>query len=192
MPPKAKFGREEIVAKALEIVRERGEEGLTARALGEALGSSARPIFTVFENMEEVWREVFAAATALYDGYVEKGLSEEIAFRGVGRAYIRFASENPKLFRLLFMREQQSKPDKNSVLPLIDGNSEAILRSIEEGYGLTRELSKSLYLHLWIYSHGIAVLVATKVCVLSEEEINGMLTEVFVSLLKRIKSEGKL
>lgn len=192
MPPKAKFNRDEIVAKALEIVRENGESALTARSLGAALGSSARPIFTVFESMEEVQKEVFSAASALYDGYVKKGLSETPAFKGVGEAYIRFAADEPKLFQLLFMREQQSMPTKNSVLSLIDGNSEEILGSIENGYGLNRELSQSLYLHLWIYSHGIAVLIATKVCVMSEKEISDMLTVVFTGLMRKIKSEGKL
>lgn len=192
MPPKAKFTKEEITAKALEIVREKGESALTARSLGDALGSSARPIFTVFESMDEVQKEVFSAATELYNGYVRKGLSETPAFKGVGQAYIRFAADEPKLFQLLFMRENESMPDKNSVLPLIDGNSEAILGSIENGYGLSRELSESLYLHLWIYSHGIAVLIATKVCVMSEKEVSDMLTVIFTGLLKKIKSEGRL
>ena len=58
MPPKPKFTREEIVAAALDIVRERGLKGLTARDLGARLGASARPIFTVFENMEDLTREV--------------------------------------------------------------------------------------------------------------------------------------
>lgn len=43
MPPKPKFTREEIIAAALEIVSEKGIEALTAKELGEKLGSSARP-----------------------------------------------------------------------------------------------------------------------------------------------------
>ena len=49
-----------------------------------------------------------------------------------------------------------------------------------------------LFRSLWIYSHGIAVLIATKVCVFSAEKVSEMLTEVFVSMLKKIKTEGKL
>lgn len=192
MPPKAKFSRKEIIDKALEVVRESGEGALTARSLGEKLGSSARPIFTVFSSMEEVAREVYAAATAVYNGYVKEGLTETPAFKGVGRAYIRFAAEEPKLFRLLFMKEQPSKPDKNHILAVLDENSDAILKSIQDGYGLSRENSEELYLHLWIYSHGIAVLIATNVCAFSETEISDMLTVVFIGLLKKIKSEGKL
>ena len=54
MPPKAKFTQEEIIEAALNIVRTNGYEALTSRALGTYLSSSARPIFTVFKNMEEV------------------------------------------------------------------------------------------------------------------------------------------
>ena len=54
MPPKPKFSKEEIIAAALDLVRAKGMEGLTARELGQRLGSSARPIFTVFSSMEEV------------------------------------------------------------------------------------------------------------------------------------------
>lgn len=73
MPPKSKFTREQITQAALNIVREQGLEGLTARALGKRLGSSACPIFTVFENMEEVQQAVLEAAGACYREYVERG-----------------------------------------------------------------------------------------------------------------------
>ena len=57
MPPKAKFTKAEIIEAALNIVRADGYEALTSRALGTYLGSSARPIFTVFKNMEEVQQD---------------------------------------------------------------------------------------------------------------------------------------
>ena len=62
MPPKPKFTKEEIVQAALELVSEKGMEALTARDLGARLGSSARPVFTVFQSMEEVQRQVRDAA----------------------------------------------------------------------------------------------------------------------------------
>ena len=192
MPPKAKFTKEEIVVEAFKIVRQEGMQALTARSLGNSLKSSARPIFTVFKSMDEVQYEVLCHAKQLYDKYISDGLQENPAFKGVGKAYIRFAIEEPKLFQLLFMNEQKEVPDVNSVLRLIDYNNEKILKSIKDGYGLNDELSKLLYLHLWIYSHGIAVLLATKVCNFSADEISVMLTHVCSSLLKKIKEEGKL
>lgn len=184
VPPKAKFSREEIVEAALAIVRAGGVRALTARALGEKLNSSARPIFTVFRNMDEVQQAVINAAKALYREYVQKGLAETPAFKGVGTQYILFSINEPKLFQLLFMTEHGQVPELSNVLPQIDDSYEQILLSVQKGYGVDQGFAEKLYRHLWIYTHGIAALCATGMCRFTGEEISGMMTEVFVSLLK--------
>lgn len=103
MPPKAKFKKEEITKAAFDIVKADGFEALTSRELGIRLGSSARPIFTVFKNMEEVQQAVIQSAKTLYKEYVDKGLTAEHPFKGVGTQYILFSVNEPKLFQLLFM-----------------------------------------------------------------------------------------
>lgn len=188
MPPKAKFSKEEIVGAALDLVRERGIQAVTARELGARLGSSARPVFTVFRNMEEVQQEVVAAAKVLYKRYVEQGLEQDHRFRGVGIMYIRFAMEEPKLFQLLFMTEQEAVPDINQVLGVIDDNTDEILLSAQRDYDLDEACARQLYRHLWIYSHGIAALCATKVCRFEEDEIAVMLAQVCTGILKNMKA----
>ncbi len=187
MPPRAKFSKDEIAEAALDIVRADGIQALTARALGEKLGSSARPVFTVYQSMEEVQDAVIKAAKTLYKGYVDRGLQDTPAFRGVGTQYILFAIEEPKLFQLLFMAEQEHVPELTEVLMLIDESYDRILASVETSYGLTGAFAEKLYRHMWIYSHGIATLCATKMCRFSEEEIVEMMAEVCTSLIKRIK-----
>lgn len=190
MPPKAKFTKEEIVDAAFHIVKTDGFEALTSRALGTRLGSSARPIFTVFQSMDEVQQAVVEAAKALYKGYVDQGLMWEHPFKGVGTQYILFSIQEPKLFQLLFMTEQPQIPDFSGVLPLIEESYEEILLSIQNDYGISRHLAEKLYHHLWIYTHGIATLCATKMCRFTGEEISSMITEVCTSILKNIK-EGQ-
>lgn len=187
MPPRAKFTREQITQAALEIVRTENLESLTARALGKKLGSSACPVFTVFENMEEVQQAVLEEVKAVYRGYVERGLSENPAFKGVGTQYILFAIKEPKLFQILFMSEQTEHPDIDNVLPIIEESYDKILASITAEYGIEGKDAERLYKHLWIYTHGIASLCATKMCRFTGEEISGMITEVFSSLLKKMK-----
>lgn len=189
MPPKAKFTKEEIVEAALSIVREEGASALTARALGIRLGSSARPVFTVFQGMEEVQEAVIRAAKKLYAEYIDMGLAETPAFKGVGIQYILFAIREPKLFQLLFMAEQENLPDVSRVLPLIDDSYEKILASIHQDYGFEGEAAEKLYLHMWIFSHGIATLCATGMCSFTRKQIGGMMLEVFDSLLKNGKEE---
>lgn len=191
MPPKAKFTQEQIVDVALSIIETEGFERLTARNLGEKLGSSARPIFTAFNNMDEVVEATVRKADEIYTGYVDEGLKETLPFKGVGMSYIRFAVERPKLFTLLFMKENALVPDTNSVLRGIESNYDKILDSITDNYALSADVAKKLYLHLWIYTHGIATLIATKVCKFTYSEISLKLTDVFVSLLVRAK-KGEL
>lgn len=191
LPPKQKFTKEEIINTAFNLVRRDGITALTARGLGVELGTSSRPIFTAFRNMEEVQQETMQAARALYNRYVEKGFKEEIAFRGVGMQYLRFAKEESHLFELLFMTSGETAFHLNEILPVIDDNSDKILNSIQEPYGLSREDSYKLYQALWIFTHGIACLYVTGVSRLSEEEASELLTEVFTGLIIKMKNEGK-
>ena len=188
MPPKAKFKREEIVDAGIEIIREKGVESVTAREIGSYLGSSARPIFTVFNSMNEVLQEIEIRAKEIYAQYVKEGLENDIAFKGVGQSYIRFAKNEPKLFQLLFMKELPKQTSLKNILPVIEDNYDIILKSVKDSYGLSDEDSLKLYHHLWIYTHGIATLSATGMCSFSDEEVDNMLTEVFTSLLIRIKA----
>lgn len=193
MPPKAKFTRDEIIEAAFEIVREQGLDELTARALGAKLGSSARPIFTVFQSMEEVQHDVIAMIRRDYDRLVDAGLnrSDMPAFKGAGTSYIEFAITEPNFFRVLFMSEKAQKPEIKNVLPFIDDNYARILESVENLYGMSREDAEWLYRHLWIYTHGIATLCVTEMCTFSASEISTMLTDVCMAMIKEIKGRQK-
>lgn len=187
MPPKAKFTREEIVDAAFSIVRERGMESLTARELSKRLGSSARPIFTVFKNMDEVKDEVIKKAIELDAEYTNRGLQEDIPFKGVGKAYILFAQDEPQLFRLLFM----SEPKESLTVPSMVESFNSVCNisdSIEGPYGMDKEGAARLFQHMWIYTHGIATMCVNGLCTYTPEEISDRLTEVFSALLAQMKS----
>ena len=186
MPPKAKFTKQQIVDAALQIFRDEGIEKLTSRNLGKKLGSSACPIFTVFSSMEDVETAMVESAKAIYKGYVEAGLEQELPFRGVGEQYIRFAVSEPKLFQLLFMNETKEATPLDSILPLLDESYDIILRSLMASSSIDQQTAEKLYRHLWVYTHGIACLCATKTCQFSEQETQRMMTEVFQSLLKNM------
>lgn len=187
MPPKQKFTKDEILECSLNIIRKEGPKSLTARRLGEELGSSSRPIFTVFQSMEEVLSETINCAKELYQNYVKDGLSEEAPFRGVGRRYIKFAKDEPQLFRLLFMTETNSNLTLSNILLLIDDYTGQILEVVKNEYGLDAEKAKRYYTHLWIYSHGIATLMSTGVSNYDDNEITELLAEVGKALITLIK-----
>ena len=188
MPKKVFYTKEYIVKIAVQIIREEGIGNLTARNLAKHMGSSVCPIFSAFENMEELHSTVITAARNVYDEYVAEGLKKSIAFKGVGEAYIKFAQNEPNLFQLLFMNDNAVRTLDN-VLPSIDGNYDKILQSVKDQYGVCDEVAFKLYKNLWIFTHGIAALCAKRSCEFSDNEISSMLTDVFVSLLARYKGE---
>lgn len=112
MPPSVKFTKEEIVNAALQVVREKGAAALTTRQIAAVLGVSTRPIFTYFQNMQQVQEAVRQAAQALYHSYIKKGLEQVHPFIGLGEQYIRFATQEPELYRLLFYRLPQAARTK--------------------------------------------------------------------------------
>ena len=85
------------------------------------------------------------------------------------------------------MSEQKQPPAVVNVLPMIDDNYKDILLSVQTEYQLSENKAEQLYRHLWIYTHGIAVLCATNMCVFTAEEINKMIAQVFKGILKEMK-----
>lgn len=191
MPPKAKFTEREIIQAALRLTEQSSIESVTARELGKQLGSSARPIFTVFQNMEEIKAALLLEAKGIYGKYVEEGLSRQPKFKGVGLSYIRFAIEHPELFRLLFMRSNQESANADTILPVIEDNYDRILQSVQEPYGLDPDTADRIYRHLWTYTHGIATMLATGLCSYTPEQIEDRLTDIFRGLLMLEKSKTK-
>ena len=124
MPPKFKFTREEIIQAALDLTRESGIAAVTARGLGAKLGSSVKPIFSLFENMEEVQNEVLKAAEKLSQVRIRETMEsgQYPPYKASGIAYICFAREEKELFKLLYMRDRSRETfdEGDSVKPLIE------------------------------------------------------------------------
>ncbi len=188
MPPKPKFTREEITAAALRIISRRGTGALTAQALGRELGSSARPIFTVFKSMEEVRQEAYRAAMRQFESFAEKAVHYTPAFKQFGMQAILFALEEPHLYQLLFMQGDGSPHSFQEVFAVLGEPARMCMDILQKEYGLSEADAMGLFHHVWIYTYGIAGLCATGMCRFSEEEIIDLLGQDFMAMLARVKS----
>ncbi len=191
MPPKPKFTKEEIAAAALSIVSEKGMQALTARELGLRLGSSARPIFTVFRSMEEVQQQTRVAAMARFNAYAEKATRYTPAFKQFGMQMILFAQEEPKLFQLLFMTERGQAKRFEDIFSELGEMACVCMDVIMADYGLCRQDAKQLFQHVWVHTFGIGALCATGACSFSQEELNELLGQDFQAMMLLIQS-GRL
>ena len=107
MPPKPKITKDMILTTVLNITRETGFEAVNARSIAGKLQCSTRPIFTCYENMEELKAEFLDFAFEYYNRYVEKYKKSEqvVSYLLFPLSYIEFAKEETNLFRLLFISD---------------------------------------------------------------------------------------
>ncbi len=185
MAPKVKFQKEDIVNAALRVAREKGIDAVTAREVAAALQVSPRPIFTWFDTMDALKAEVFAYAKGLYRSYIERGLAEPIPFLGVGQQYIRFAKDEPELYKLLFL----TRPDGaiGGAMEALKLSQELVRDNIMRIYHLDAHAADCYFRDLWLMSFSFATLIVTDGCPFTEEQMSAVFSEVSLSICKAYK-----
>ncbi len=185
MPPKVKFQKEEIIEAAVNITREKGISAVTAREVGAVLGVSSRPLFTYFDTVDELKREVFDYAKKLYQDYVKEGLTAEIPFLGVGQNYIRFAKEEPELYKYLFLNPPVGV--NGSAMEVLRLSQELVRESLMRIYHMDGDTADKYFRDLWLVAYSLTTLIVTGNCPYTDEEISALFTEFSVSICKAYK-----
>ena len=124
------------------------------------------------------------------ENYLNEALRSELPFKACGRNYIRFAKEEPELFKFLFMPERDYTPT-NHYLPSADPTSTEVLSAFMDNYDVGCETAKSIYNHLSVYTYGLAVLFARRSCVFTMDDVDRMLSELFLALKQKTESENE-
>ena len=180
MPARKKIEKENIIDTCLKITRREGIDALNARKVAKALGCSTQPLFYYYENMDEIKNEVLQEISILFNQALLKSNYDRPAYKDIGVNYIRFASNEPEFFKIMF----QSKMNKE-MFDFIDltGSSLQIFETISKQTGLSLENAKQFHLRMWLYVNGIASLVAHQTIEFSDDEIDYLLKEQYMSLL---------
>lgn len=161
MPPKAKITKDMILHTVLHITRETGFETVNARSIAGKLQCSTRPIFTCYENMEELKKDFLDFAYEYYLQYVSSFSSSEQVIPSLllPLSYIEFAAEETHLFKLLFMNDMDlNMAEAKDFYNEADNAKKAA--AFSETIGVELERAKVIFLDLFLYTHGIAVLTA--------------------------------
>jgi AcrR family transcriptional regulator len=191
MAPKPKISYDSIVTGAVNIVRENGVEAVNARSIAARLNCSVQPIFRNFSTMDELKAVVYKHAEEIYNKVMFDALeSDGEGFLEMGLAYINFAKSEPNLFRLLFMSNVFNTGSAADIAGTTKGDEE-VIDLIGNLSGLSKSESQELYTGIWFTTHGMASLLATNSCTLSDEEIKKILNYSYEGLVYSIKKQGE-
>ncbi len=180
MPAIRKISKEDIVNASVEIIRKEGLQNLNARKVAKQLGCSTQPIFYIYSNMDEMKNDALIEISKIFDTAMLKSNYDKPVYKDIGRNYIKFAKDEPILFKLLLNSEINEE-----ALCFIDltGSSERIHETISNQTGLSKEEAKRFHLKMWLYVNGIANLVANNTCNFTDDEIDSLLGEQYISML---------
>lgn len=188
MPLKVKITAGMIIEAGFKIVKQFGWEAVNSRSVAKSLNCSTQPIYSAFKNMEQLKFEIIKMTTEVYDSYIKNFslIRTDKKYKQLGLAYIMFAKEEPNLFKLLFMRNRQHEivPEK-----LQDNNIDLILNLVSNQLNITKENAYNIHLNMWIFTHGIASMIATNFVNFSNEQIDELLTNQF-SFIKSSFKKG--
>ncbi len=143
-----------MIDGAFRLVREKGHEALTARGLAAFLGCSTQPIMYQFHNLDTLKDLTYRRADAFHSAYLLAG-GDPLE---IGLRYVRFAEEEPQLFRFLF---QSGRFSGSRLGDLIRAPEAAdILAAVSAEEGLEPEDAAACFEPLAAMVHGYASLIA--------------------------------
>ena len=193
MPPKAKITKEMILKTVLDITRESGFECVNARSISGKLQCSTRPIFTCYANLEELKKEFLDFAYDYYSQYVA-GFNRSEGVKPclvLPLSYIEFAKEETHLFKLLFISDMNLNMAEPGDFYKEIGN-EKRAGEFAEIIGVEPERARAIFIDLFLYSHGIAVLAAGQKILLDNTGIERMVANMLTALIRQEKPDWSL
>ena len=157
--PNQRFNRESVLEAALQLVRERGYDALSARTVAERAGCSVQPIYSLFGDMEGLMRALYEHARAWVTAFNgEHAADGENLFQSNGLAHLRLAREEPLLFSFLYLSPYLGARSLEDLYISVSqpGVEDCI---IELGH-LDATAAHELYLNMIVYTHGLAAIIA--------------------------------
>ena len=190
MPPRVKITKEQILDAAVSIIRKNGLDSLNARALAQELHCSTQPILYAFSTMEELKRAAYRRVDQLHTDYLLNTPPDRDPLLGIGLNYIRFAVEEPRLFRFLF---QSGYAEEKNLLEMIDSAElSPVLDAMQEGLGMDRPKTRDVFLTLALFAHGYASIHANNTLAYDEDLAAAHLERAFLGAVAAVSQEEDL
>jgi AcrR family transcriptional regulator len=162
--------RERILDAALEVFATDGAEGVTMRALADAIEYSPPVIYAHFRDKDAIIEELcYRQLRAFAKAFATFGALEPVErLRQIGYVYTDFATEHPSHFRFLFLTQHSYAKTDDEAKDDPEQNAYAFLRQTAQD-GLAAGVFRPEYTDAeeiaqmcWGSAHGVVALQNTK------------------------------
>jgi AcrR family transcriptional regulator len=182
-----------LIAFALRRVRSGGADGFSLREAARAAGVTAGAVYRHFDD-----REALLAAVAV-EGFRLLAVRTMRATTGAagihrllatGRAYVAFASAEPRLFRLMFSQVGTRARQEYVEMPDAPSSFEQMRAALVEVAGVEAGADEAVLAHAWSVAHGAASLICDGVWMRNDPRAEAAL-QGFVKLAASWRQETK-
>ena len=174
--------KENIVKSAVKLINSDGWDSLNARSLAKNIGISTKPLYRIYGSMDEIKADVLAEIYHQYDEFINSKIDSKKALITLCIAYVEFANDYKNLFVSLFLSDNLKWKKIEDVFDE-KWNQSTIINLVNK-HSFSFEEAKELFLNMWLYSNGLATLIATNQIKLDEEKIMIRLVKIYKSLVK--------
>ncbi len=190
MPPRARITKEMVIDAAFEIIRAEVSENVNARTVSKKLGCSTQPVMYHFAKIEDMKKAAYEKAGWFHTEYLMNvPETQEAVMLGIGLNYIRFAVEEPNLFRFLF---QSGFAEENSILQMVDAEGlKPVLSAMQAEMKLNEKQTKEVFLTLALFVHGYASIIANNALEFDEAVAATQLERVYIGARYALQEEAK-
>ena len=158
MPPKTRVTKEKIISAAIEVVQNSGFENFNTRAVSAQLRCSTQPVMYHFSTIDNLKKAVYRQADRMHSEYMMNIPPGQNPILGIGLNYIRFAVDEPQLFRFLF---QSGLAEENSLMEMVDSEELLpVLSVMQKGAGLSMKKTRDIFITVAMFAHGYASIIA--------------------------------
>lgn len=178
MPPIPKISKDMIIDNSLKIIKTEGIESLNVRNIANKLNCSTQPIMYHYKNMDILKDELYKKVDQYHSEYLMKK-SDDNPLLSIGLQYIKFAKEEPNLFKFLFQSDKFSNFNLEDLVNNNENGLQDIFNIIKQETNLNIKEIKEMFTILFITAHGIASLLANNSITYDEKYFKKVLETSF-------------
>ena len=181
--------KKDLLKVAVKMVEKEGIESINARDLAKNAGISTKPIYRIYNSLEEFKTDVNNIIKKEYDEFIMKRVDNKNALITVCVAYVEFAYMHKNYFKCMFLSNNLNWTNINDVLNE-KWNQSTIINLVNK-HSLSFEEAKTLFMNVWLYANGLATLIACNDLIMDSKEILIRIVKIYKELSKTLKNNEK-
>ena len=186
MKEKELVTKEDIVAAVLKMLHKEGYDKINARSIATHMNMSTKPIYRLYKSMDELLKDVEIATYDIYNKFLESKIDNKNAVVTMCIAHVEFAEKYKNYFKCLFLSKNLYWNKLDDILN--EKLNQSIVVNMVNKHGMNFAQAKEFFTDMWLYSNGLATIMATNDMQITAKEISTQIIHMYELLENKLEN----